>query len=91
MESNILFLNKLKNDIKELYKILDKSNIKSTYIPKLIRFLILNNTFKIRDLYNRLGSKDRRTILKITQELETIGVISNISNSRVKKYKVDDR
>ena len=90
MDSNIVFLDKLEKNIKDLYKVLINSNIKQSLIPQVIRFLIINNSFKIRDLHNTLDIKDRRTSLKIADELEKLKLISNLSDTHIKKYKVNE-
>ena len=91
MDSNMKYLKKLEKDIRELHGILVKTNIKEKFLSSIIRFIILNNTFKIKDLHNKLGLKDRRTTHKITLELSKAGVIMNISDSRVRRFKVEDK
>lgn len=89
IKSNTRFIEFQLERIEHIYKLLEKTDIKPDYFSKLIRFLIINNIFKIKELHDRLPIKDRRTVIKMTEELERVGLIYNTSNTRVKKYTTD--
>lgn len=90
ISASIKFIKKNKENIKEMFKNLEKTQIKKKFYSVLIKFLIINKRFKISSLANKLSVKDKRTVSKIAKELEKHKIIKNISTTRIKKFEVSD-